>query len=327
MQSVLRGPVMIRQPTPVVPPQHVSVAVPVGGTRNSFGVMWLRNAFTAVCDLLDRRLVQQRAIAGIARGQNINGRGGAVGFSSRMWSTYWWLEPRLAPGLKFAQDHFEESLFSTVEEGCRWLDLGCGHALLPTWSAAREQELVRRPRVLVGLDPELGALRQHGSIALRVCGDGGRLPFADMTFDLVTANMVVEHLPEPERQFAEIARILRPGGRFLFHTPNGTGYPTLMARLVPDAVRGLGARIVERRSAGDRFPTFYLANTPAKIEAIASSSGFVVERCELLRSSATVPWFPPLAAAELLFLRALASRRLEWLRPNLIATLRKHPTA
>lgn len=248
-----------------------------------------------------------------------------MGFSSRMWSTYWWLEPRLAPGLKFAQEHFEESLFATVEKDCQWLDLGCGHALLPDWSAAREKELVMRPRLLVGLDPELAALRKHGTISLRVCGDGGQLPFADMTFDLVTANMVVEHLPQPEQQFAEIARILKPGGRFLFHTPNGTGYPTLMARAVPDVIRGLGARMVERRFAEDRFPTFYRANTPARIDEIASKAGFVVEQCELHRSSATVPWLVPIAIGELLFLRALSSSRLKWLRPNLIATLRRRP--
>ena len=32
------------------------------------------------------------------------------------------------------------------------------------------------------------------------------------TFDLVTANMVVEHLTQPVRQFSEIQRVLRPGG-------------------------------------------------------------------------------------------------------------------
>jgi SAM-dependent methyltransferase len=139
--------------------------------------------------------------------------------------------------------------------------------------------------------------------------------------------MVVEHLAKPERQFAEIARILKPGGRFLFHTPNGTGYPTLMARMFPDAIRSLGARLVEQRRGEDRFPTFYRANTPSQIDAIASKAGLVVEGLELLRSTATVPLIPPLATAELIFLRALGSRRLGWLRPNLIAILRRETTA
>ena len=242
---------------------------------------------------------------------------------NRLWRVYWWLEARLAPGVTFAQYRFEESLFATVKEGCCWLDLGCGHALLPPWRTSRESQLTRRPRVLVGIDPEAPALARHRSISLRVCGDGGHLPFADETFDLVTANMVVEHLPEPIQQFREIARILKPDGRFLFHTPNRTGYPTIFARMVPDSVRGLGARLIEGRAPEDRFPTFYRANTPAKIEEIASDAGFVVEQCELLRSSATMPLATPLAIAELLLLRSLANPRLDWLRPNVIATLRR----
>jgi SAM-dependent methyltransferase len=139
--------------------------------------------------------------------------------------------------------------------------------------------------------------------------------------------MVVEHLAEPTQQFREVARILKPDGRFLFHTPNRSGYPTILARMVPDAVRGLGARLIEGRSPEDRFPTFYRANTPAKIEEIAGEAGFTVERCELLRSSATMPLVAPLAVAELLLLRSLANPRLDWLRPNLIVTLRREVSA
>ena len=246
-----------------------------------------------------------------------------MNLSRTLWSTYWWLERRIAPGLRFAQSEFEDRLFASVAEGCSWLDLGCGRALLPEWRGDRERELVRRPATLVGLDPELDALRRHAGIRLRVCGNGMSLPFAGETFDLVTANMVVEHLAEPDDQFREVARVLRPGGRFVFHTPNATGYPTLMARMVPDPVRALGARIVERRGEQDRFRTFYRANSPDVIHDIAAASGFVVERMDFLRSSAMFPLVPPLAAVELLLLRALARPGLSWLRPNLIVVLRK----
>jgi SAM-dependent methyltransferase len=225
--------------------------------------------------------------------------------------------------VRYAQQAYEEALFANVERGCWWLDLGCGHTLLPAWREASERALTALAGKLIGLDPERGALRAHRTIRLLVCGDGDTMPFPDNQFDLVTANMVVEHLADPARQFREIRRLLKPGGQFVFHTPNGTGYPTLMARAVPDAVRGLGARILEGRGEVDRFPTYYQANTPKQLQGIARATGFAVERVDLIRSNAMFPQVTPVAVAELLFLRALAAPGLGWLRPNLIAVLRK----
>lgn len=42
------------------------------------------------------------------------------------------------------------------------------------------------------------------------------LPFADDSFDTVALTLVLCTVPEPSRALAEIARVLRPGGRFLF---------------------------------------------------------------------------------------------------------------
>ena len=49
------------------------------------------------------------------------------------------------------------------------------------------------------------------------------LPFASSRFDLIVSNQVVEHLPQPERFFAECHRLLRPSGVLMFSTPNLNG--------------------------------------------------------------------------------------------------------
>jgi len=36
---------------------------------------------------------------------------------------------------------------------------------------------------------------------------------------------------------SEVRRILKPNGIFLFHTPNALSYATLMARMVPEALK------------------------------------------------------------------------------------------
>ncbi|MFA6429345.1 MAG: class I SAM-dependent methyltransferase [Patescibacteria group bacterium] len=48
-----------------------------------------------------------------------------------------------------------------------------------------------------------------------------RLPYADGSFDLVVCNAVIEHCHGIHKQlFAEVHRVLAPGGRFVFTTPN-----------------------------------------------------------------------------------------------------------
>jgi SAM-dependent methyltransferase len=46
--------------------------------------------------------------------------------------------------------------------------------------------------------------------------DAESLPFADASFDLVFGHAVLHHLPDLPRAFAELLRVLRPGGRLLF---------------------------------------------------------------------------------------------------------------
>ena len=46
-----------------------------------------------------------------------------------------------------------------------------------------------------------------------------KLPFDECSFDTIIMSSVVEHIPEPALLWAEIARILKPGGRILMDTP------------------------------------------------------------------------------------------------------------
>jgi ubiquinone/menaquinone biosynthesis C-methylase UbiE len=45
-------------------------------------------------------------------------------------------------------------------------------------------------------------------------GDGQRLPFADASFDLVFSSFALHHWQDPLQVFDEMARVLRPGGRY-----------------------------------------------------------------------------------------------------------------
>ena len=181
--------------------------------------------------------------------------------------------------------------------------------------------------MIVGMDYDLPSLQKHRSVPLRVRGHIDSLPFKDSHFDLVTANMVVEHLGDPALQFREIYRILRPGGIFLFHTPNAIGYPTLINKMVPEKLKHKLIYLLDGRQEEDVFVTHYRANTEKQIDALAQATGFDVEKFRLTVSDAVCALVPPIAVPELIYLRLLMTEGCKNWRTNIITVLRKQPPA
>jgi SAM-dependent methyltransferase len=68
--------------------------------------------------------------------------------------------------------------------------------------------------VAVDVSERMVELARRRGVDARV-GDVEELPFADDEFDLVVAAWVLFHLPDLDRGLAEIARVLRPGGRLV----------------------------------------------------------------------------------------------------------------
>jgi SAM-dependent methyltransferase len=104
-----------------------------------------------------------------------------------------------------------------LRPGERVLDLGSGAG---TDSLVAAQMVGAEGRV-VGIDmtPEmLGRARDSaaaaglGNVAF-VKGEAEQLPFPDETFDVVISNGVIDLIPDKDAVFAELFRVLRPGGR------------------------------------------------------------------------------------------------------------------
>ncbi len=66
------------------------------------------------------------------------------------------------------------------------------------------------------------------------CQDIQRLTHADGSFDLVTSTEVFEHVADDRRGFAEIRRVLRPGGAFVFTVPIENAQRTVERAVLKD---------------------------------------------------------------------------------------------
>lgn len=240
---------------------------------------------------------------------------------------YWNLQSFIAPHLRYSQSIYEGILEDIFNRECsqnfKWLDLGCGHQLLPPWRLKNEKILVKKPRMIFGIDYDFISLTKHKTITNLVRGDISSLPFLDNTFDLITSNMVFEHLYNPEKQLCEIARVLKVGGKLIFHTPNKYGYATLMAQMIPESMKDKLVYILQRRKEEDIFPAYYKNNTPSQIKSIAISAGFKVQKIKMVCSSAQFVVLPPIVIIELIWIRFLMTKVGKPLRTNIIAFLEK----
>jgi len=233
------------------------------------------------------------------------------------------VEGKICPGLRYSQSFYEDALKKALREDSIWLDLGCGHHVLPLWRGEQERELVNRARLAVGLDCDWRSLLQHRSIRNRVMGNISLLPFREGAFDVVTANMVVEHLDRPDVQYREVFRVLKPGGVFIFHTPNAYGYTTIFARLIPERLKGGLIKILDGRPPEDVFKTHYRSNTESQIRKLAHDTGFEVSIIRCVASTAKFAVILPFAFLELFWIRLLLTRPFRLLRTNLIVALTK----
>lgn len=126
------------------------------------------------------------------------------------------------------------------------LDVGCGTGTLTLAAKAAAGTGGR----VSGIDPSpemveaarRKAARTRSDVQFRV-GVVEALPFPDASFDVVLSSLMLHHLPvDVKRQgFAEIARVLRPGGRFFAVDFVGGGPGHVLGRLLGHGRHGRGS--------------------------------------------------------------------------------------
>jgi SAM-dependent methyltransferase len=189
-----------------------------------------------------------------------------------------YLDRHFYPGIQSHWDDraFREFVLQRLSPDFVILDLGAGAGILPA------MDFRGHARRICGVDPE-PRVTENPYLNEGKVGVGEKIPYADETFDVVIADNVLEHLTEPEAVFAEVRRVLKPNGRFLFKTPNWHHYMPLAAWATPHWFHNWFNQLRGRASI-DTFPTVYRANTPRTITKIGCKIGLQPGEFMLLES-------------------------------------------
>lgn len=193
------------------------------------------------------------------------------------------------PGWRPATEIYAEMVRAQLGPESAALDLGCGRGGLV-------EQLAHPLSQVMGVDPDLASLREHRLPLPRAQAFSHRLPFAAGTFDVIFASWLLEHLSRPDRDFREVARALRPGGVFVFITPNRRHPLSLFNHLLGrlGRLQGWLVRGLYGRAAADAFPTYYRANSKRDLERLAAASALRLERLEAIADPTYLAFTPAL---------------------------------
>lgn len=162
----------------------------------------------------------------------------------------------------------EESLGKNVRSGMTVLEHGCGRGA-PILST-----LIQTGADLHGIDLEEFTAEIPGLTLTK--GDISSLDYPAEKFDLVFSRSVMEHVADPLAAYQETYRVLKPGGKWIFLTPNMWDYVSVIARIVPNKFHGTLVNHTEGREEHDVFPTVYGSNSFSQVNRLAKSTGFEV---------------------------------------------------
>lgn len=212
---------------------------------------------------------------------------------------------------------FEIEVNAVLQPHHTLLDAGCGRTA-PVLAKYRN-----RAARLIGVDA-VDFVGAPSDIELRKT-DLASTGLDDASVDVIMARSVMEHVTDPKAVYSEFARILRPGGHFIFLTANFWDYASLIAALIPNRFHPWIVARTEGREEKDVFPIAYRSNTRRAIQRAANHSGMRIRRLEYLGQ---YPCYFMFNGA--LFLAATAYEKaitklhsLHWLRGWILCTLTK----
>jgi len=176
------------------------------------------------------------------------------------------------------------------------LDVGGGK--FPLIDASTKRRLGLR---VVGLDISADELRQApaGSYDATIVGDVATADIPE-SFDVILSRTLLEHVADPPRAIANLARALRPGGVMAHLVPcRRAAFATINRLLGNRLAKSVLFAIYPEKRTGAGFPAYYRFCTPSEMSGLCRRAGLDVEVQPYFESE-YFNFFTPLYAVELL---------------------------
>ena len=178
-------------------------------------------------------------------------------------------------------------------ESPRVLDVGCGHGI-----GAKEEY----QSMLSGLSGEYWGVEPDPDVPIdsRVVQNVQRclIEAADLPagyFDVVFAMFVVEHVEDPAGFLNAVAKCLKPGGKLIFLTSNGSAFFTVVTKWLKNLGLEEFVHNVLRRSQQnevEHYRVYYRMNKPGQIAEAARRAGLGEPEFAYFQFDGTQGYFP-----------------------------------
>jgi len=179
---------------------------------------------------------------------------------------------------------------------------------------------------VIGVDIDDEARRNNSLTEFRL-SNGDTLAADSASQALCVSNYVLEHISDPVSHFREVARVLAPGGAYVFRTPNLLNYAVLASRILPHAVHRIAANPLRGlpRSAHEPWVTKYRANTTRRLSRLVRAAGLDIVELRLVEKEPPYGHASPLVFFPMMLFERIvnSSERFAALRSNIYGVVRR----
>ncbi|MBD3244672.1 MAG: methyltransferase domain-containing protein [Candidatus Moranbacteria bacterium] len=178
------------------------------------------------------------------------------------------------PNFKSGGYFYKKFIKNLIHKDSIILDAGCGEkGLIESFNG--------QAKLIIGVDVDKKELRKNKIAQKKIAADLKAIPLKNNSLDLVVCEFVLEHLNNPKPVIKEIFRVLKPGGGFVFITPNVVNPIMFLSKISPHRLHEfLLKNLLKKPTRAHR--TYYKANTLTRLKILAKIGGF--ERLKIVRA-------------------------------------------